>query len=143
MAFLGPGITLRFLKSTDMTELSDTTCHRVERTTLDGYNAILKEPYRPPSQGGNTSAMYQHRLRIGGDIYVFLARGSRKWVYKGDTVSFDWQPDPSGKLRNILLDSFETWNGSGRPVVRGDRRAKPQWRTAPTPLLTVWREQRN
>lgn len=41
------------------------------------YRTYLKEPSRPPSRGGNTSALHAHVLVISGTEYSFLALGSR------------------------------------------------------------------
>ena len=80
---------------------------RIVDATVESYSAILREPYRPPSRGGNTSALHAHYLTIEGEVYSFLARGSRKWVYKGDTVTFDWELE-QGKYRNIRKDTLVT-----------------------------------
>lgn len=48
----------------------------------------LTELGRPPSRGGNGSAEHRHVMWISGVAYSFLAPGFRKWVYKGDRVSF-------------------------------------------------------
>lgn len=101
----------------------------VERAVPEDYRAILKDKYRPPSKGGNTAAWHQHILTVNGERYAFLALGSSKWAFVGDTVSFDWCWDPSGNYRNIQPDTMVVWNKAGQPVVRGNRGQK-LWRTA-------------
>lgn len=116
---------------------------RVERAVVEDYKAILKEPSRPPSKGGNTSAIHQHRLRIDGETYSFLARGARRWVFSGDVVSFDWKFDSTGTYRNVQVETFETTDKIGQSVERGDRRMKKQWRTATPRMPASRREQRD
>lgn len=115
---------------------------KVEFAAPEHYGAYLKDKSRPPSRGGNTRAWHQHVLTIGGERYSFLALGARKWVFAGDTVSFDWEFDSSGKYRNVVLETFVTLDRNGKRCVRGDRGAK-RWRTAETRLPASRREQRD
>lgn len=115
---------------------------RVEKATVEHYAAFLKDKYRPPSRGGNTRAWHQHRLKIAGETYAFLALGAKKWVHAGDQVSFEWDWDASGKYRNIHSASIRTWDKAGNEVVRGERGSKP-WRTAPARYPGSRREQRD
>lgn len=104
---------------------------RIEDQPVETYHAVLKENSRPPSKGGNTRAWHQHTLVIGGERYSFLGLGAKKWVFAGDTVSFEWDWDSLKRYRNIDPDSVVTRNKHGETVVRGERGAK-KWRTAVT-----------
>lgn len=112
---------------------------RIEKTQIENYQSFPKEKHRPPSKGGNTRAWYQHVLTIGGEKYSFLALGSKKWVFKGDLVSFDWDWNETRKYRNIHEDTVQTWDSNGKEVVRGERGTKP-WRSADTRLPVSSRE---
>lgn len=122
--------------------MSDEQSGRVDGAMVDGYTTLLVEPSRPPSRGGNTSAMHSHRLTIAGVAYSFLARGAKKWVFKGDSVSFDWHWDASRCYRNIQPATLVTQDRSGSEIVRGDRRSKPKLRTAISRMPASGREQR-
>lgn len=115
---------------------------RIERATPEDYKTFLTEPYRPPSRGGNTKARHSHTLIIGGERYSFIAAGQRKWVFKGDTVSFNWDWDASKKYRNIAVETLHVWDKKGNRVDRGDPYTK-RLRTAPTRLPVSRREQRD
>lgn len=101
---------------------------RIENAQVDDYRTDLREPYRPPSRGGNTTALHAHYLRIDGVDYSFLALGSRRWVFKRDTVSFDYEV--KGPYRNIKKESVRTLDARGREVVRGNRGSRQRLRTA-------------
>ncbi len=62
---------------------------RMEDVYIYEYKTFLKENSRPPSCGGNVSALHIHRVIIREDCYTFFARGSKKWIFKGDLASFD------------------------------------------------------
>lgn len=102
---------------------------RVENKKITSYSLFLKEPSRPPSRGGNTKALHSHILEIEGEKYSFLALGSQQWVFKSDSVSFDYEINNGYK--NIIKESIITINRSGKAVTRGNRGFKPQLRTAP------------
>jgi hypothetical protein len=70
---------------------------RIEQAEVERYGVYLKDKSRPPSRGGNSRAWHQHVLTIGGVKYSFLAPWSGKLVCRGETVSFDWERDASGK----------------------------------------------
>lgn len=121
----------------------DKSTNHIERATVEDYKAFLFEPSRPPSKGGNTSALHRHRFRIDGETYSFLARGSRRWVFAGDVVSFDWTFDATGTYRNVKTETLETWDKNGKFVERGDRRKKQKLRTATSRMPASRREQRD
>jgi hypothetical protein len=102
---------------------------RVERAEVEHYGVYLKDKSRPPSRGGNSRAWHQHVLTIGGERYSFLAAWSGKFVYKGETVSFDWDWDEDKRYRNVEISSVFAVRANGEEVVRGDRGSKA-WRTA-------------
>jgi hypothetical protein len=116
--------------------------YRVEGASVDAYNTVLKEPSRPPSQGGNTRALHLHVLNIDRQAYTFFALGTKKWVFKGDTVSFSYRL-VEGQYRNIVRDSIQVRDANGAPVLRGDRGRKSQLRTAPARMPESRREQRD
>ena len=104
---------------------------RVEGASIETYFSRLVENSRPPSRGGNMAAWHRHVLTIGGDAYSFLAAHAGKFVYKGETVSFDWDWDESQRYRNVDVASLVAYKPDGSPVVRGNRASKT-WRTAAT-----------
>lgn len=115
---------------------------RVENAKPDSYNAYLNEPGRPPSRGGNTRAWHAHVLVIEGTKYSFLALGARKWVFAGDMVSFEWRWNSTRNYRNILRETVQVVDKSGKTVVRGLRGDKPR-RTAPARMPVSRREMRD
>jgi hypothetical protein len=106
---------------------------RVEKATVESYGSYLKDKHRPPSKGGNTRAWHQHVLVIDGEKYSFLAAYAGKFVYKGETVSFDWEWDESKRYRNIDRSTVVAWDAAGNRTIRGNRSDKT-WRTADTRL---------
>lgn len=106
---------------------------RVERAEFESYGVHLKDKSRPPSRGGNTRAWHQHIITISGERYSFLATWSGKFVYKGETVSFDWEWDESGKYRNVDVTTVVAVSKASVEIIRGDRGTK-KWRTADTRL---------
>ena len=85
----------------------------VDKTTCESYETYLAENYRSPSRGGNSKAWHSHVLIIGGDKYSFQAAHRGKFVHKNETVSFEWQWDPSGKYRNIDRNTVIAWSAAG------------------------------
>jgi hypothetical protein len=114
---------------------------RVTNKQIDDYKIFLREKYRPPSRGGNSRALHSHVLYIGGERYSFLAVGSQQWVYKSDTVSFEFEI--RGGYKNVMKDTLITVDSSGNRVVRGNRGYKRQLRTADTRLPASRRERRD
>lgn len=115
---------------------------RLENVRPNSYDAYLSEPGRPPSKGGNTGAWHAHVLVIEGMKYSFLALGTRKWVFVGDTVSFEWKWDDTRKYRNIVRDSIRVIDKLGKPTIRGLRGDKPR-RTAQSRMPVSRREMRD
>ena len=113
----------------------------IRNATIDSYYTGLREPHRPPSRGGNTRALHAHYLVVAGETYSFLALGSRRWVFKRDRVSFDFEV--KGAYKNIDAGTIRTVDGKGRVVVRGYRGFKPKLRTAQTRLPVSRREARD
>ena len=101
---------------------------RIDAAIVSDYRTQLREPSRPPSRGGNTRALHAHFLIIAGNAYSFFALGSRRWVFKSDLVSFDF--DVVNGYNNIRRASIRVVDKTGRPVVRGIREWKPVLRTA-------------
>ena len=114
---------------------------RVEGKKITEYNLYLIEEYRPPSRGGNTSALHSHVIEIDGENYSFKACGSQQWIYKTDTVSFEYELN--GDYKNIKKETIETLDRKNQVVVRGNRSGKKQLRTAKARLPASRREQRD
>lgn len=100
------------------------------------------EPRRPPSRGGNTRAWHVHFLEIGGATYSFKALGTKKWVFKHDTVSFEWEWDDTQRYRNVVRETVRVLDRNSKSVVRGLRGSKP-YRTAQARMPASRREQRD
>lgn len=63
----------------------------MEDAEVEHYGIYSKEKHRSHSKGGNTGAWHPHVLRIGGESLSFLAAHAGKFVYKNETISFDWE----------------------------------------------------
>lgn len=114
---------------------------RIENKKLTSYKFILLEESRPPSRGGNTSALHAHILEIDGEKYSFKAVGAQQWVYKSDTVSFTYEIN--GTYKNIITDTLITRDRKNNIIVRGNRTEKKKLRTAKARLPASRREQRD
>jgi hypothetical protein len=114
---------------------------KIENQKIDKYTLFRRESYRPPSRGGNTNALHSHVLEIEGVEYSFLALGSQRWVFKSDTVSFDYEVKDGYK--NIVVKTIVTLDLNGKLVVRGNRGYKDQLRTATARSPSSRREQRD
>lgn len=114
---------------------------RIADAVVTKYRTALREPHRPPSRGGNTSALHAHYLVIDGEVYSFLALGTKRWVFAKDRVSFDYEA--KGPYRNIIRDTIETIAPNGQSVIRGNRGGKRTLRTAQTRLPSSRREANN
>lgn len=114
---------------------------KLENKRVTAYQKFLKENHRPPSRGGNTNALHSHVLEIEGEKYSFLALGAQQWVFKEDTVSFEYEIKDGYK--NIVKETLVTIDRHGQTVVRGNRGFKKTLRTAVTRLPGSRREQRD
>ncbi len=114
---------------------------KVEHKQITAYGKFLVERSRPPSKGGNTGALHSHVLEIDGEKYRFLALGSQQWVFKSDTISFEYELKDGYK--NIALETIVTLDRHGQPVARGNRGFKKTLRTASTRMPGSRREQRD
>ncbi|NML96123.1 hypothetical protein [Novosphingobium olei] len=94
---------------------------RVEKAEVEHYAAYLKDKSRRPSRGSNRGALHQHILTVGGETYSLLASWSGKFVYKAETVSFDWELDGSGNYRNVDLASVVTFKPNDEQARQGAR----------------------
>ena len=115
---------------------------RHEGVTVEDYKAYLYEPYRPPSKGGNTTALHIHRFTLEGKQYSFFARGSKKWIFKSDEASFDYIVTEEG-YHNVIPTSVVTKDAKGKVIQRGNRTRKKTLRTAQTRPPGSRREQRD
>lgn len=115
------------------------TIHRLENVQISDYKTFLVEYSRPPSKGGNTSAMHAHTIWVEDRKFSFWARGARKFIFKSDQASFEYYETEDGYL-NILPKTIVCKDANGKVVHRGDRRSKPKLRSAPTRLPGSRRE---
>lgn len=114
---------------------------KIENKHFEKYGLFLVEKHRPPSRGGNTSALHSHVLTIDGERYSFLGLGSQQWVYKSDVVSFEYEI--KGGYKNIMVETLVVTSKFGETVVRGNRGFKPALRTADSRMPASRREQRD
>ena len=114
---------------------------KIKFKKITTYTKFLRENSRPPSKGGNTTALHSHVLEVDGEKYSFLALGSRQWIFKSDTVSFEYEVKDGYK--NVLPESIETIDQNGQPVTRGNRAFKRQLRKAVTRMPGSRRDQRD
>ena len=114
----------------DLPELNDEKgeLHTLKSGNWEAYQTFLIEAYRPPSKGGNTTALHTHRMLIGGNWYSFYALGKKMFVFKNDTVSFDYIITESG-YRNVKKPTITTRDAKGKVVRRGNRGYKKQLRS--------------
>jgi hypothetical protein len=98
----------------------------------------LTEAHRPPSRGGNSKARHSHGLVIDGACYWFVAKGARRWVFKRDTVSFDFKG--VGRFLQVVPGTLEVRDEHGEAQTRGLRGPLKKLRTAPTRLPSSRRE---
>jgi hypothetical protein len=68
---------------------------------------------------GSTVAI--HVLTIAGESYSFLAPSRNQWVFKNDTVSFDWNFYGEKRQRRVVPESVVVLDRTGVAVVRGLR----------------------
>ena len=120
----------------------DKTILRLENVQISDYKTFLVEYSRPPSKGGNTSAMHAHTIWVGDRKFSFWARGARKFIFKTDEASFDYYETEDGYL-NILPRSIICRDAKGKIAHRGDRRSKAKLRSAPTRMPGSRRERKN
>lgn len=113
----------------------------IERKQITTYGKFLVEHSRPPSKGGNTGALHSHVLEIDGEKYSFFALGSQQWVFKSDTVSFEYELKDGYK--NLNVATIVTLDRHGQLIVRGNRGYKPKLRTSVTRMPGSRREQRD
>lgn len=114
---------------------------KIENKKISDYKLFLYENSRPPSKGGNTKALHSHVIQINGEKYSFLALGSQQWVFKSDTVSFEYEINNGYK--NIVKETIVTLDRNGQLVVRGNHDFKKQVRTTDTRMPGSRREQRD
>lgn len=114
----------------DLPEQTDTEGELgiVNGANVTKYQTFLIEAYRPPSRGGNTKALHRHQMLIDENWYSFCALGSKKFVFKTDTVKFEYVKTPEGYL-NVRKNTIVTKDAKGKMVHRGDRRFKKQLRS--------------
>lgn len=110
---------------------------------IESYGKLLYEYSRPPSRGGNTSALHVHSVMIDGERYSWFGRGSQQWIHKSDLVSFRYVLTPEGH-RNVIRTTIKTRDAkTGEITRRGNRGAKTKLRSVPTRLPVSRREARD
>lgn len=137
-----PEADLRAVEEVPLQGWSTQDVRRLENVTVDDYNATLFEHTRPPSKGGNASALHVHSFKVDGQKYSFFGRGKNRRIFKRDTASFDYVVTEEG-YHNVLQHTIRTRDEKGRIKARGDRRWKPQLRSSPTRLPGSRREARD
>lgn len=113
----------------------------VKDVEIDSYDTYLFEKYRPPGKGGNTKALHVHAIFVDGVKYTFFALGTKKWVYKGDKVSFEYEE--KGPYKNIKKETIQVVDSKGKSAVRGNRGFKNNLRSADTRMPCSRREARS
>jgi hypothetical protein len=108
---------------------------------VQDYYTELKEYYRSPSKGGNTKAQHLHTIIIDNERYTFYALGSKKFVYKGETVSFEYILK-DGKYRNVNKQTIKSKDKNGNEHIRGNRGYKSVLRSESQRMPGSRREQR-
>lgn len=109
----------------------------IESRSIDEYAAPrLCEPSRPPSRGGNGKALHRHAFRIDSTWYSFFAAGSKKWIFKNDVVSFQFETvEKDGRVfNNVKLDTLHVVDSKGIKTTRGGGIYSKKLRTAVTRL---------
>ena len=114
---------------------------KIEEKKISSYTTFLQENSRPPSRGGNTKALHSHQMIIDGEKFSFLAYGAKHWVYKRDTVSFEYETKDIYK--NIIKETIETTDQNGKEVVRGLRGFEKPLRTSETRMPVSRREMKS
>ncbi|WP_073963446.1 hypothetical protein [Serratia grimesii] len=114
---------------------------KISGKKISAYQKILVEKSRPPSRGGNGKALHSHIITIDGIRYSFLANDSKQWVFKSDTVSFEYESE--GVYNNINRESITTVDKNGDSIIRGNRGYTKKMRTADTRLPGSRRECRD
>jgi hypothetical protein len=115
---------------------------RIENKKVQAYYTTLTEPYRSPSKGGNTRAQHLHTMIIDNEKYTFFALGSKKFVFKGESVSFEYIIK-DGQYRNVKMHTIVSIDKNGIMHKRGNRGFKSVLRSAQQRLPTSKREQRD
>lgn len=110
----------------------------INNIKIESYSTFLVEKYRPPSKGGNTRALHSHVLTIDNEKYSFLALGTKQWIFKSDTVSFEFEL--KGQYKNIKKETITTLDKAGNEIIRGNRGFKKKLRTAETRMPVSRRE---
>ncbi len=115
---------------------------RIKDREIQGYYTKLTECYRSPSRGGNTKAQYLHTIIIDNERYTFYALGSQKFVYKGETVTFEYVLKDE-KYRNVIKHTIKSRDKKGNEHIRGNRGYKAVLRSTTQRLPSSKREQRD
>lgn len=136
-----PEDDLRAVEEAPLRSWADKDVRRLENVTVDDYKANLSEHTRPPSKGGNASALHVHSFTVDGQRYSFFGRGKNRRIFKRDTASFDYVVTEEG-YRNVLQHTIRTRDEKGKIMARGDRSWKPTLRSRPTRFPGSRREAR-
>lgn len=102
--------------------------YEIIEANVESYVTYLKEPYRPPSRGGNTKALHAHCLTVNGETFSFLALGAKKFVYKGELISFKYQI--VNNYKNIIKETISSKDKKGVKHFSGNRDYKLTLRTS-------------
>lgn len=118
------------------------TVFKMEGKDVQEYCTFLKEHYRSSSKGGNAKALHIHKMIIENEEYTFFALGSKKFVYKGEKVSFEFVVK-DGKYRNVNKQTIVSMDKNGNEHRRGNREYKTELRSAKQRMPASRREQRD
>jgi len=94
---------------------------------IDSYKKYLKEPSMPPSRGGDGSCLHQHYIEIDGETYSWFGFGGQQWIYKSETVSFEYVEN--GQYKNIIPETIETTDKNGNVSIPEQNFRKKRLRT--------------
>jgi glucose-6-phosphate dehydrogenase assembly protein OpcA len=114
---------------------------KIENEKIEKYSKLLLEKSRPPSKGGNTEASHMHLITINNIKYSFKALGAKQWIFKADTVSFEYEIN--GNYKNIIPSTLITTDKNGEIVLRGIRGEKDKLRTADARMPVSRKEMRS
>ena len=81
---------------------------------------------RKGGSGDSAKILHSHSFMVDGIEYTFLAKGHTQWIFKTDTVTFEYYTNEvKGRVyNNLVKSSLVTKDKNGETVIRGDRSYK-------------------
>ena len=97
----------------------------LENVKITDYTTRAVER-RKGGSGDSAKILHSHTFRVKGVPYTFLAKGHTQWIFKTDTVTFEYyEKEVNGRIyKNLVKSSLITVDKTGEEVVRGDRSFK-------------------